>query len=241
MPTSFLPTRVPTRPRDDVLVDPLTALRRDDPAGQDAPVRQGDPAGHGRPAGQVRAAGGDGAAIVARRLTRAAPRRRRATPWLALSLPWLLAACATTSLPPSPQYQRSTVAAEAEYQSYLISGSGTLQGQALQTLADGRRGPVAGRSVTLDPATTIGNDWWRVAGRSWADRLSQPPSEGFAKARRTALTDAEGRFVFRNLPAGSYLLRTDFGGASANAPKGLLGRRITVPTTGPIVLDDLTN
>lgn len=218
MPTSFLPTRVPTRPRDDAFVDPLTALDR------------------GR-----RRSGGEAAAIVARQLSRAVPRRRPSARWLALSLPWLLAACATTALPPSPQYQRSTVATEAEYQSYLINGSASLQGQALQTLADGRRVPVAGRSVTLDPATTIGNDWWRVAGRSWADRLSQPPSEGFAKARRTALTDAEGRFVFRNLPAGSYLLRTDFGGASANAPKGLLGRRITVPTAGPIVLDDLTN
>lgn len=213
MPTSILPTRVPTRPDDD------------------------------RPrAGQPRlAASLSGRTHARRRAGRLTPRVRPAARGLALALPWLLAACATTSLPPSPQYQRSTAATEAEYQSYLIAGTGILQGQALQLLVDGRRAPVAGRSVTLDPATTTGNDWWRVAGRSWADRLSQPPSEGFAKARRTALTDAEGRFVFRNLPAGSYLLRTDFGGAPANAPKGLLGRRITVPTTGPIVLDDLTN
>lgn len=168
------------------------------------------------------------------------PARRLALP-LALPLALALAACATTSLPPAPQYQRPTTATEAEYQSYLIAGANALEGQALQPTADGRRAPVAGRSVTLDPATTTGNDWWRVAGRSWADRLSQPPSDAFAKARRTALTDAEGRFVFRNLPAGSYLLRADFGGAPANAPKGLLGRRVTVPTTGPIVLDDLAN
>ena len=160
---------------------------------------------------------------------------------LSQALPVLLAACATTSLPSPPSYQPATAATEAEYQSYLITGPNVLEGQVLQPAADGRRLPVAGRSVTLDPATSTGNDWWRVAGRSWADRLSQPPSEGFAKARRTTLTNADGRFVFRNLPAGSYLLRTDFGGAAANAPKGLLGRRIAIPTTGPIVLDDMTN
>ena len=159
----------------------------------------------------------------------------------AVAAAMLLGACATTSLPASPQYQRSTSATEAEYQSYLIAGQHTLEGQALQRLPDGRRVPVAGRSVTLDPATSTGNDWWRVAGRSYGDRFSQPPSEAFARARRVAITDGEGRFTFRNLPAGSYLVRTDFGGTSPNAPKGLLGRRIAVPTTGPIVLDDLAN
>ena len=59
--------------------------------------------------------------------------------------------------------------------------------------------------------------------------------------RRLAITDVDGRFTFRNLPAGSYLLRTDFGGIPASAARGLLGRRITVPATGPIVLDDLSN
>lgn len=153
----------------------------------------------------------------------------------------LLSACATTSLPASPEYRPATAATEAEYRSYLVTGPNSLEGQALQRLPDGRRVPVAGRSVTLDPATSTGNDWWRVAGRSWPDRLSQPPSESFARARRVAITDAEGRFAFRNLPAGSYLVRTDFGGVPATAPKGLLGRRLTIPTTGSIVLDDLTN
>ena len=177
----------------------------------------------------------------------AQPRRLlpRALPVLsalpALLAATLLGACATTSLPPSPQYQSPTAATEAEYRSYLIPGPNTLEGQAIQKLADGRRVPVAGRSVTLDPATSTGSDWWRVAGRSYPDRLSQPPSEAFSKARRLAITDVDGRFTFRNLPAGSYLLRTDFGGIPASAARGLLGRRITVPATGPIVLDDLSN
>ena len=183
----------------------------------------------------------DQAACEAPRPAAAARRRPARGLPLALSLALLLAACATTSLPAPPAYRPTSAATEAEYQSYLITGSNVLEGQVFQPTADGRRLPVAGRSVTLDPATSTGNDWWRVAGRSWADRLSQPPSEGFAKARRTTLTNADGRFVFRNLPAGSYLLRTDFGGTAANAPKGLLGRRIAIPTTGPIVLDDMTN
>ncbi len=174
-------------------------------------------------------------------MTRTAPRRPTLLLMLAAASSGLLAACATTSLPPSPQYRAATTATEAEYQSYLVAGPHSLEGQALQRLPDGRSVPVAGRSVTLDPATSTGNDWWRVTGRSWADRLSQPPSEAFSRARRVAITDAEGRFSFRNLPTGGYYVRTDFGGVPAQATKGLLGRRIAVPTAGAIVIDDLSN
>ncbi len=152
-----------------------------------------------------------------------------------------LAACASTSLPPGPRYQTPTPQTEAEYAPFLQPGVNVVEGQAIRRLADGRTQPIAGRSVTLDPATATGNDWWRAAGRSFADRLSLPPSDSFVRARRVVVTDAEGRFSFRNLPAGTYYLRTDFGGtgpaAAGGVSGGLLGRQVSVPVTGPVLLD----
>lgn len=155
----------------------------------------------------------------------------------ALATSLALAACATTSLPAAPVYQQSNSSTEAEYQPYLVPGPNALTGQAVQVLADGRRLPVVGRTVTLDPATSTGNDWWRVAGRVYGERLSLPPTESFARARRTAVTDGEGRFAFRQLPAGSYWIRTDYGGLGADSPRGLLGGRVAVPAAGAVVLD----
>jgi hypothetical protein len=155
-----------------------------------------------------------------------------------------LAACASTALPPGPRYQPSTTRTEAEYQPFLQAGANVLEGQAIRRSPDGRSQPVAGRSVTLDPATTTGNDWWRVAGRSFPDRLSLPPSDAFLRARRVTVTDVEGRFAFRNLPAGTYYLRTDYGGTGpgpTGVSGGLLGQRIEIPVAGPIVLDALAD
>jgi hypothetical protein len=154
----------------------------------------------------------------------------------------LLGGCASTELPPGPQYQAATATTEAEYEPFLRPGTNVLEGRAVRKLPDGRPAPVVGRSVTLDPATTIGNDWWRVAGRSFADRLSLPQSEAFARARRVTVTDGEGRFAFRDLPAGSYYLRTDYGGTAtsgAGAQGGLLGQRVVVPVAAPVLLDSL--
>ncbi|MET0508108.1 MAG: carboxypeptidase-like regulatory domain-containing protein [Burkholderiaceae bacterium] len=154
----------------------------------------------------------------------------------------LLGGCASTDLPPGPQYQAATATTDAEYQPFLRPGTNVLEGRAVRKLPDGRPAPVIGRSVTLDPATTIGDDWWRVAGRSFADRLSLPQSEAFARARRVTVTDGEGRFVFRDLPAGSYYLRTDYGGTAtsgAGAQGGLLGQRVVVPVAAPVLVDSL--
>ncbi|NHZ79252.1 hypothetical protein F2P44_08175 [Massilia sp. CCM 8695] len=63
--------------------------------------------------------------------------------------------------------------------------------------------------VTLDPVTTTSSNCWKQAGRTWKYRLSLPPSEGFTSARRSVTADADGRFKFSKLPAGSYYLRTE--------------------------------
>ncbi|NHZ63099.1 carboxypeptidase-like regulatory domain-containing protein [Massilia genomosp. 1] len=65
------------------------------------------------------------------------------------------------------------------------------------------------KTITLDPVTTISQNWWMQAGRVWKNRASLPPSEGFTKARRTVTADADGRFKFTKLPAGSYYVRSE--------------------------------
>ena len=91
----------------------------------------------------------------------------------------------------------------------MQTGSATLAGQAFRTQRGGGVVKAAGRTITLDPATTIGNEWWGKAGKHWVHRDESPPSPGFQKARRTTVADAEGRFTFSSLPAGKYYVRTE--------------------------------
>src|SRR4051812_19516625 len=93
---------------------------------------------------------------------------------------------------PPPQWRPNSDAAEAEYQIYLAGGTGSVTGQAFLTQRNGGVVKAAGREVTLDPATSVGNEWWTKAGKFWVQRTLTPPSLGFAKARRTVVADADG-------------------------------------------------
>ncbi len=108
-----------------------------------------------------------------------------------------------------PKWSASSETLEAEYEPYLIGGTCSLTGQAFFTQQGGGVVKAAGRTVTLDPATSIGNEWWGKAGKVWAHRALTPPSPGFAKARRTTIADAEGRFKFADLAPGEYYVRTE--------------------------------
>ena len=91
----------------------------------------------------------------------------------------------------------------------LVDGTAEINGQAFLVQKGGGTVKAAGRVVTLDPVTTISQNWWMQAGRVYMHRASLPPSEGFNKARRTATADADGRFKFTKLPAGSYYVRSE--------------------------------
>ncbi|OQY13703.1 MAG: hypothetical protein B6I31_00730 [Desulfobacteraceae bacterium 4572_19] len=95
---------------------------------------------------------------------------------------------------------------DAEYEPYLISGTGGITGQAFLTHQESGVVKAAGRTVTLDPATTLGSEWWNKSGKFW-DTVT-PPSPTFHKARKSTITDVEGRFSFNNLAAGEYFIRT---------------------------------
>jgi len=131
--------------------------------------------------------------------------RLRSTSFLAVLA--MLAACA--SAPPSPQWSPVAGTTEAEYQPYLQTGTGILLGQASLLNRVGEVVKASGRTVTLDPATTVGTEWWNKAGKIWAQRSQKPPSPGFSKARRTTEADPVGRFEFSKLPPGKYYVSAE--------------------------------
>jgi hypothetical protein len=114
--------------------------------------------------------------------------------------------CATVT--PPPQWNATTEVSEAEYDPYVKTGTGTITGQAFLTQRDGGVVKAAGRNVTLDPATSVGKEWWGKAGKVWVHRSLTPPSPNFHKARKLTIADADGRFKFTDLPAGKYFVRT---------------------------------
>ncbi len=137
--------------------------------------------------------------------------------------------CATPYAPPA--WKANSPVAEAEYTHYLKAGSGILRGQAFLTQSGGGVVKGAGRTVTLDPATSTGIDWWEKAGKFWLHQASQPPSKGFEEARRTAVADADGRFTFTDLPAGKYFVRTSVTWEIGNynpTQGGLVGKAVTI-------------
>jgi len=96
----------------------------------------------------------------------------------------------------------------AEYAAFAGSGEHDLRGQALLTTRAGEVKLAAGRLVTLDPATTYARRWFRRFGGD-VERFQVPGiNSRFAAARKMAVADAEGRFWFTRLRAGSYLVRS---------------------------------
>jgi hypothetical protein len=140
----------------------------------------------------------------------------------------LMSAC--VSRPPVPQWSAYDEAMEAEYIPYLSVGKSVIAGQAFMAQQGGGVVKGAGRLVTLDPATTVGVEWWNKAGKLWMFKAMTPASPGFSKARRTTTSDAEGRFSFQNLPAGKYYVRTEVTWmiGSYNTQGGLVGSLVEV-------------
>jgi hypothetical protein len=120
-----------------------------------------------------------------------------------------LLGCATFAPPPPPQWNPINETSEAEYTPYLAGGTGSVSGQALMTQEDGPVVTAAGQKVTLDPATSVGNEWWSKVGPFWAPHYgTPPPSPNFQKSRKTTVADRDGKFTFSGLAAGKYYVRT---------------------------------
>lgn len=170
----------------------------------------------------------------------------------------LLTGCETPMRAPAPQASWNSIneTNEAEYAALPTSGTGVISGQGFLTQGGGGVVKAAGATVNLDPTTTIGNEWWSTQVRLWgsippdwtltnADQYQHakmrqswtaltPPSTGFAKARRTATADADGRFKFTDLPAGKYYITTTVSWMVGYSYQGgLIGQMVEV-TDGKI-------
>jgi len=129
---------------------------------------------------------------------------------IGLSIALIVGGCAMPPVaPPPPVWEAVSPDREAEYLPYQEKGTGSLSGQAFLAQKNGGVVKGAGNQVLLDPATSVGNEWWGKAGKRWVFRMLTPPSPGFAKARRTVTADADGKFKFTGLPAGRYFVRTE--------------------------------
>lgn len=141
-----------------------------------------------------------------------------------------LTGCAAIEVPP-PTWNPITDQTEAEYKTYLAEGDANISGQAFMTTQGGSVIKAAGRNVTLDPATSTGNEWWGKAGKKYIFRDLTPPSVAFKNGRRTTVADADGKFKFTNIPAGTYYVRTEVTweiGANYGTQGGLVGQVVDV-------------
>jgi hypothetical protein len=162
------------------------------------------------------------------------------------SLRFLLLAfalCGCVVPPAPPQWSPIGESSPEEYIPYLTNGTASISGQAFLTQRGGGVVAAAGRTVTLDPATSSGSEWWTKAGRFWVHRNLLHPLPEFRKARRSTVADADGRFRFSGLPTGKYYIRTE---VSWDVPTlglqgGVVGRMVEIPTSTPIevILNEL--
>jgi hypothetical protein len=148
--------------------------------------------------------------------------------------------CATV---PPPKWSTTSDAAESEYSKYISGGTSSVSGQAFLAKRNGDVVKAAGRLVTLDPATSIGIEWWDKAGKLWIHRTLTPPSVAFNKARFTTTADADGKFRFQGLAAGKYYARTEVTwevGSYEPTQGGLVGQivEVTDNQSKEIILND---
>lgn len=116
--------------------------------------------------------------------------------------------CATAPAPaPAPRPIAASVD-PAEYAQFMQPGQHSVQGQAFLVQRGGDVVRGAGREVTLDPLTPYAMEWFVRFGADARRFDHMPPAPEFAKARRTTVADADGKFSFQDLPAGAYLVRS---------------------------------
>ena len=117
----------------------------------------------------------------------------------ALTASALLAGC----IAPAKPTPRTAPFVEAEYHRYTLAGTGILKGQAFLTQRGGGVVKGAGRTVYLEPATSIGNETFNALrfGRNIEPLDGQP--RDFV---RSTNADADGNFEFTGVPEGSYFV-----------------------------------
>ncbi|WP_295446239.1 hypothetical protein [uncultured Thiodictyon sp.] len=110
-----------------------------------------------------------------------------------------LAGCATT---PAPAPVASPVAFSAsEYAALPKSGNSTITGQAFLKKSNGDIKVAAGNEIRLNPVTSYSLYVYNSAASS-----QQKLDPRCLQYRRTTIADSNGRFRFKNIPAGDYFV-----------------------------------
>ncbi len=121
--------------------------------------------------------------------------------------------CLTPYQEPPPKPIAAYV--EAEYAALAKSGTASVSGQAFARTRGGDVRYAAGSDVILTPATAHGIDWARRTEEEGIglsigvhpNSLRLPQLDDRAKAfTKTTVADANGRFTFDGLSAGSYVI-----------------------------------
>jgi hypothetical protein len=123
------------------------------------------------------------------------------TRWIVLLLvAFLMMSCART-------YERQAEFIPEEYAPYEGTGTARVCGQAYLSMEDGKLYVASGDRVLLAPATSYTEEAVMVKvlrGRKMVD-----PDPQAMKFEQHTKTDAEGRFCFTGLPAGTYYVVAD--------------------------------
>lgn len=105
----------------------------------------------------------------------------------------------TTPTPVSTPFDASAVAfARGE-------GSSSLVGQAFAKTRGGDTKYASGETVTLLPVSDYTTEYMKGIGTARGAATADPQ---LASYTRTTVADAEGRFTFKNIPAGNYYVYT---------------------------------
>lgn len=116
-----------------------------------------------------------------------------------LLLALVLAGCATAP-PPAPPALPVAFSA-AEYAALPQSGNSTITGQAFLTKANGEAKAAAGNEIRLNPVTS-----YSLYAYNQAASAQQKLDPRCLQYRRTTRADRNGRFSFKNIPAGDYFV-----------------------------------
>ena len=137
----------------------------------------------------------------------------------------------------APPVVRQVAFDEAEYAPYGVQGNASVYGQAFLRRDDGSVVTAAGETVYLEPKTAYAEEWLRAVR---ANRRIEGSDPRLGQFTHNAVADAAGRFEFRNVAAGTYLVSCFLrygeyrGGYSLDQEGGWMVKEVTVPHLGSV-------
>lgn len=91
---------------------------------------------------------------------------------------------------------------EAEYKKLASTGTAIVKGQAFLKTRGGDVKTAAGNEVILNPVTSYSNQWYEVGYLQGKPMTEYDPRLNLYVRKQVA--DGDGRFTFKNVPAGDY-------------------------------------